>query len=513
MAEKSPTTSHSTSKENDSIGGEAAKKPSEDEFEDSLNISISEHISEEIESNNNVSEAAEDSIDQPVLRFDKFVAEKKRKLFDFEDSDDKSDAVDNNGIRKFTKFDDKNTNFDELLSGDNIAKHFMVETEMSTSHKMRGKIDEIKIDDVASVNINEGATLEDNEIISASREVEKSKNSEGISVESRRQGNERKSEESNDVILINDHEISLTSLKQLQKQRSKSDTDHSVANQNTTSDISDLLNEDNAKEIKSLEDISGSSIHESPLESSKHDSPIDMETNENSNNNNNESKSESEKHIKSSNKSDNIEQNKDNDENIQMCKSVAPDTPIELSIIEEVSTDEDESSNRNLNESNSDKKNEIQKIIDETVNKLPLDKEKRPSNLRDELFSLSIDSKQLTSSQNSTTTDGTVYNTLANKDTNFENELNLNLIHMQNKIKELQNLNIAKYVGLDASMSNSRRNSLKDSLKDFPQSGRETSSLTTNSTEYRPFQDEYFRVSMPNCYFPRITMKLNKLYL
>lgn len=501
MAEKSPTTSHSTSKENDSIGGEAAKKPSEDEFEDSLNVSISEHISEELESNNNLSEAAEDSIDQPVLRFDKFVAEKKRKLFDFEDSDDKSDAVDNNGIRKFTKFDDKNTNFDELLSGDNIAKHFMVETEMSTSHKIREKTDEIKIDDVASVNINEGFVLEDNEIVSASsREVEKSKKSEGISVESRHQSNERKSEESNDVILINDHEISLTSLKQLQKQRSKSDTDHSIANQNTTSDISDLLNEDNAKEIKSMEDISGSSIHESPLESSKHDSPIDMETNENSNNNNNddESNSESEEHIKSSNKSDNIEQIKDNDENIQMCKSVAPDTPIELSIIEEVSADEEESCNRNLNESNSDKKNEIQKIIDETVNKLPLDREKRPPNLRDELFSLSIDSKQLTSSQNSTTTDGTVYNTLANKDTNFEDELNLNLIHMQNKIKELQNLNIAKYVGLDASMSNSRRNSLKDSLKDFPQSGRETSSLTTNSTEYRPFQDEYFRVSMLN---------------
>lgn len=155
------------------------------------------------------------------------------------------------------------------------------------------------------------------------------------------------------------------------------------------------------------------------------------------------------------------------------------------------------SSNRNLVESNIDKKNEIRKILNEAVDKLPLEKENRAPNLRDEL--LSVDSKYLNSSQNSTTTDGTVYSAFAKTaipfdlDSNFESEFNLNLVDMQNKIKELQNLSIGKYAALDLPISG-RRDSLKDSLKDYPQSGRESTSITTNSTEYRPFQDEYFRV-------------------
>lgn len=483
--------SQSPSKENDSIDEgsaqrKAAKNRDDDDFEDSLNVSISEHISEEIESIS----AVEDSIEKSAQRFDQLTTEKRRKLFDFDDSD-KSDG-------KFSKFDVGNL-LDESLSGENIAKHFMADVETSTQRKsvnepiewvsQRTKSDELKIADV-----NEGAAKSSNTTNNSTHidEMQKSKDKSNLVElvhlsDSHKSGSDsRKNDGKTDVILINDQEISIHSLKELQdQQRSRSDNE---PNQNTTSEISDLQNEDNAKEQRSIEDLSGVSINESSgkveseeIAAERTKTPSD-----------NVSRSKSESHTEKN------EEGSKSDEEIKKCKPVEEDSLPELSIIEEVSVADELSSRHNIDESAADKKSEMQKIIDEAVNKLPLDKENRPPNLHDDRSS--IGSKHLTSSQNSTITDRTAYNTLAKLESTmteakFVDELNLNLIHIENKIKELHNINTGKYsVSLfDLPMlTSSRRNSL---LLEFPQSGRESSSITTNSTEYRPFQDEYSRVS------------------
>lgn len=516
MANLTPLTSQSPSKENDSIDDGSAqrraiKSRDDDDFEDSLNVSISEHISEEIESTS----AVEDSIEKSAQHFDQLVADKKRKLFDF-DVSDKSDGVDSDGVRKFSKFDVEHL-LDESLSGDNIAKHFMADVETSTQRnssvnerlanvsQQRTKSDELKI-----AEVNEGAAVVSPSQPTATTaatatnvathidEMQKSKDKsnlvELVSLsDSHKSGSDSRNSK-NDVILINDQEISIHSLKELQEQRSRSDIEANFAqqtNQNTTSDISDLQNEDNAKEQRSIEDLSGISINESSakVESEELDAEPSKSSSERVSRSKSESQSQTEKQEESS----------ASDENIKKCKPMEEDLLPELSVIEEVSATDEQSNGQNIVESVADKKSEMQKIIDETISRLPLDKENRPPNLNDDL--LSAGSKHLTSSQNSTLTEGTVYNALAKIDSNlvgpnFADELQLNLIHLQNKIKELHNINAGRYSAsfFDFSMiSSSRRNSL---IQEFPQSGRESSSITTNSTEYRPFQDEYSRVSL-----------------
>lgn len=497
MANLTPLVSQSPSKENDSIEEgsaqrRAAKNRDEDDFEDSLNVSISEHISEEIESNS----AVEDSIEKSAQRFDQLVADKKRKLFDFGDSD-KSEGVDSDGMRKFSKFDVENL-LDESLSGDNIAKHFMADV-VETSTQRNSSVNErteqrisqhTKSDELKIADINEGAVTvsQTTNVSTHIDEMQKSKDKSNLVElvklsDSHKSGSDsRKSDSKNDVILINDQEISIHSLKELhEQQRSRSDIE---PYQNTTSDISDLQNEDNAKEQHSIEDLSGVSINESTS------AKIESEEIE-------RSLSDKVSRSKSESQTEKNEGDSKSEENIKKCKPMDEDSLPELSVIEEVSAADELSSRHNI-ESINDKKSEMIKIIDEAVSKLPLDKENRPPNLHDDL--LSVGSRQLTSSQNSTLTEGTVYNTLAKLDSNmaaanFVDEFNLNWIHLENKIKELQNINAGKYLAnpFELSMlSNSRRNSL---IQEFPQSGRDSSSITTNSTEYRPFQDEYFRVS------------------
>ncbi|XP_031624937.1 pericentrin isoform X2 [Contarinia nasturtii] len=457
MANFSPQLSQSPLKEQDSIDNvmalQKSSKNHDDDFEDSLNISISEHISEEIESNS----VADDSIEKTSQQFDQLVAEKKRRLFDFEDND-KSDIVGADGMRKFSKFDVADL-LDESLSGDNIAKHFIADVTKRNSVKEpvsnQTKCDAFK---KASHSLSKVQTSKDL--------VNRDSHSASAS-------GSGKSVVKSDVILINDHEISLDSL--LEQQRHRSQSDANSANQNTTSDISDLQIEDIIREQRSIEDLSGISVNESS-------NKLELEAER--------SKSSSDKMAQSDR---NDESTKTDEEEVKKCKPLEDHESLpELSVIEEVSAAEELSSNHNENAAN--KKIEIRKIIDETVNRLPLDKENRPPNLNDDL--LSVDSKQMTSSQNSTLTDGTVYNVFAKMETNptdakFQDELNLNLLHMQNKIKELQNIHAGKYsVGyFDLPLlSSSRRDSLKES-------GRDSTSLTTNSTEYRPFQDEYFRLT------------------
>lgn len=473
-----PRSSYSPVKERDSID-DALKRSikNDDDFEDSLNVSISEHISEEIESNSVV----DDSIEKPPPQFDQLVAEKKRRLFDFGDSD-KSDIVDNDGMRKFSKFDVADI-LDESLSGENIAKHFIVDDSQRNTNRVneprqsvsnQTKCDELKIARGAEILSKTSSTS-----ASHSDNMHKSRDNANLVNKSNSQTASHSSQrgDKNDVILINDHEISLNSLLEQQRHRSQSDANSTnQTNQNTTSDISDLQIEDIVREQRSIDDLSGISVNES---SAKVDEDAER------------SKSSSEK--MSHSKSEKIDESEDD---IKKCKPVDDDSLPELSVIEEVSDAAELSSHRNAIESTSDKRNEIRKIINETVDKLPLDKENRPPNLHDDL--LSVGSKQLNSSQNSTLTDGTVYNVFAKMETNpavakFQDELNLNLMHLQNKIKELQNIHAGKYsVGyFDLPLLSSSR---RDSLKDF-QSGRDSTSLTTNSTEYRPFQDEYSRVS------------------
>lgn len=517
MANLTPLTSQSPSKENDSIDDGSAKRRAiksrdDDDFEDSLNVSISEHISEEIESTS----AVDDSIEKSPQHFDQLVADKKRKLFDFNDSD-KSDGVDSDGVRKFSKFDVENL-LDESLSGDNIAKHFMADVEtsiqrnssvnerMANVSQKRTKSDELKIAKVnegaAVVNPSQSTTTATTATNVATHidEMQKSKDKSNLVElvnlsDSHKSGSDSRNSK-NDVILINDQEISIHSLKELQEQRSRSDIEPNYTqqtNQNTTSDISDLQNEDNAKEQRSIEDLSGISINESSAKVESEE--IEAEPSKSSSS---PSERVSRSKSESQSQTEKQEESSISDENIKKCKPMDEDLLPELSVIEEVSATDEQSNRQNIIESVADKKSEMQKIIDETISKLPLDKENRPPNLNDDL--LSAGSKHLTSSQNSTLTEGTVYNTLAKIDSNvvalnFVDELHLNLINLQNKIKELHNINAGRYSAsfFDFSMiSSSRRNSL---IQEFPQSGRESSSITTNSTEYRPFQDEYSRVS------------------
>lgn len=486
MATLSPVSSHSASK--DSIDDRSTQRKTkghtDDQFEDSLNASISEHISEEIESINS-SSAVEDSIEK---RFDQLVAEKKRKLFDFDS--DKSDAVNNDG--NFSKF-----GLDESLSGDNIAKHFRVEAETSTQRRVNEPVTSAshgtKTDELKIADVDEGAAKPTDVSTSskANYEMQPAKDSSN-SVKSMHQSDAHsKNDDKNDVILINDHEISINSLKELQRQRSRSDVDAANANQNTTSDISDLQNEENAKEQRSIDDLSAS-INESSAKVEGHSADRSSSMNQ--------SKSQSQSEPKSDSQSEQAEESAKSDEIMQKCKPIEGDSPPELSVIEEVSAAQERSSERV--ERSSDKKSAIRDIIDEAINKLPLDKENRPPNLSDDLFS--VDSKHVTSSQNSTITDGTVYNALTKVPhpsvtlSNFEEELNLNLLRLESRIKEMNsNLGHGKFsIGnIDLPLiSSSRRDSRRESLMDLAQSARDSSSLTTNSTEYRTFQDDYFQV-------------------
>lgn len=545
MDNSSPLTSQSLSKENDSIddASAAAKQAaerraakSEDDFEDSLNVSISEHISEEIESNNN-SSAVDDSIERPPIVFNQSMAEKKRQLFDFDDSD-RSDGRDDGGV--FSKF-----NLDESLSGENIAKHFAIGTAeataaaagTSTTPITQSSVNEpvasqnisqrtINSDELKIADVNEGAAKAEpttsiaamtttatpmHEAIASSKtidDVQKSKDS-SILVELTQQSSgshksvsDDKTNGKNDVILINDREISIHSLMELQRQPSRTD----ITNQNTTSDISDLQAEDNAKEQRSIDDISTNESSEKGESHSAAAGDVEIER----------SKSVSDK-VQSDPKSDNHSGKNEtstnaNEEIIQKCRPIEedePSLPEPLSVIEEVSAADEQSSHHQLIESNSEKKNEMRKIIDDTVNKLPLDKENRPP--IDDM--LSIGSKYLGSSQNSTTTDGTVY-TAFGKSSEVQPILPTNLaddfIYNSLKGKDLQNVagkgSTASYFDFPL-VSSSRR----DSLKDFGQSGRESSSITTNSTEYQAFQEEFTRVSNLHvifCVFDRSIEKI-----
>lgn len=506
------------SKDSDVVDNEEA------EFEDSLNLSISEHISEEIESNGNAT-SAEDSIEKAHKLFNPLTDDRKRKLFDIDDDNDDDNGNgdnQNDGVSntRFDQFDINNADLDTILSGKNIAQHFKIDTnandtniETSGSVASLGNSLSSKIDVHKSISGNDDGGVTRNwsigsvqsavevkhssfdqnedsaepsecgtaqhgrqsEHIDKNQEASEAIENEEIDIlEQETASKVEHADELDDVILINDQEISIHTLERLQSQPLHSENDRSPAvltDQNTTSDISDIRNEDNpttpTKEEGSREDLSSSKSRSQShsrsasnlLQPSKEASSSQAKeaTVERSPSLNNQSDPPQSDATLSNG-------NEHNDEGHE-----ASDKQKKDSTIETISIDEEITADGVFVESEADKQLQMEEIIVDVVNRLPI-KKSAPA----------IDNG-LTAT--------------------LETELNINLAHMQNRIKELQCItsgryNVAAILGISSNSTGSRRNSLKDgkdSLKDLPQSGRD--SITTNSTEYRTFQEEYLRVS------------------
>lgn len=400
----------------------------DDEFEDSLNQSISEQISEEIESN-----SAEDSIEKPKQEID---LEKKRRLFGLEAIDIESKTL--------SRFDE---NLDLLLSGENIAQHFKLDETNENNDDGRDVNDivtETSKPQKISENVASNENQSDEKNMSGDRSVGDSnaskKNSisksQTISKSHSHSNDDHKTDDENDVILINDQEISIHSLKKQQTENSADAT--GVTAQNTFSDLSDLLVEEVNSNIKEQKT---STEKENSIESEK-------ETNRTSEG--------------------------------------------------QVLTNGDSVTDKNLNEflpseSTEDKQNKMKEIVNEAVSNIPID---------DKLKSQRLDSFTTSDSDRPASSGITEVNKTLLKglaiDRQFEDELNINLMHMQNKIAELQNIASGKYTLPMAYQLPLDTQSLPIKDDRDPPSGRESTSILTNSTEYRTFQEEYLRVS--NCF-------------
>lgn len=410
-------------------------KQDDDEFEDSLNISISEQISEEIEDESNIT-SAEDSIEKSKRDF---VLSKQRQLFNIGNDDAEPGAE-----LVFSKFDIDNDA--TLLSGDNIAQHFKVDdsgrpdepaekqnTEIDASgvcvsqHSLSLKITEEKSSEVEAAD-NDSVGVASSAIPSDDDQEEiGGGDNDGAAAVVTTSGDE------NDVILINDHEISIYTLKKQQTQQtpSHSASDPNVsANQNTSSNISDLMNENSASQGK--EEIQ----------------------------------------LKS------LSQSEDDVPEAEAAKSTVRN--MSASIVEmEIETFEE-------------KQQEMEEIINEAVDKLPIDKSLGPTQ------SAAVANSATTTDSEQPVSSAVTEINYENQNRLFENEVDVNLLHMQNKIRELQNIASGKY-HLDTVLNlpseiQGGSSSRRASLKDFPQSGRESTSITTNSTEYKTFQEEYLQV-------------------
>lgn len=417
MANKNPIASQSDrnplSKGND--------KQDDDEFEDSLNISISEHISEEIENDDSNITSAEDSIEKSKRDLD---LSKRRQLFDIGNDDD--DAIQPREGSMFSKFE-----IDDDLSGENIAQHFRVvdnppanepSTEINVSgHSLSLKITEEKSSEVeAALDYSVGDVPSAMQMQSIAGEDEMGRDeSDGAAAAA--------SGEENDVILINDHEVSIHTLKKQQTQQPSSHSasdPNASANQNTTSDISDLLNENSVSQQK--DEIQVKSVSQSDEDKSKLEAAKSTVVIENA--------------------------------------SIEP----EIETIEE-------------------KQQEIKEIISKVVDKLPIDKTLAPVQAATVAHSATT-----TDSEQPASTAVTEIDYESRNNRLFERELDANLIHMQEKIRELQNIAAGKYQ-LDTVLNLPVDFQAGPSSR--PQSGRESTSITTNSTEYKTFPEEYFQVS------------------
>lgn len=489
----------------------SASKETDDIEEDSLNASISEQISEEIESNTNLSteDSLADDSGGPGRTFDKLlISDKKRKLFDI-DSGEEGDDGDGDGTaaatvaaRRSTRFSDFEMTSDILetvLSGDNIAQHFKDDSEFNDQHRksdvemethsesnksknsLNPKLDEKSVNDGA-INAtvdalkNESNSKSGTDGFYETSQIKKTVNESVHDVNSGIQ---------DDVILINDHEISITSLKHLQSQ---------PIEQNTASDISELLNEDN---VVSMKGDSGSRNTEGSENVPKSKSEVG-ESSHHSKRENSESREEL---------SESASQSNDNTPKaMSRNQSVSENSFID----EELSLIQGE-------ESLLSKKSEMRKIINESIDKMPISPEELikstnsgPIENKEEVTALkelvevrssdqSIENENLGISGEivdcdvKAVSDGAIV-AKTQFDPIFEKELNINLAHIQSRIQELHDLTAGK-PNLTVLNYPFESDSRRDSLKDLPQSGRESSSIITNCTEYKTFPEEYFKVS------------------
>lgn len=388
----------------------------EDEFEDSLNLSISEQISEEIESH-----SAEDSIEKPKEQVD---LERKRRLFNLA-----ADDADNPTLSRFDE------NLDLLLSGENIAQHFKSD-ETNEDDDGDGR----DVNDVVteaseprrSENVASNESRGDEKSASGERSVgeanasEKNSSTKSQTISKSHHSNDQRNDEENDVILINDREISIHSLK---RQQTENSAEPSAAAQNTFSDVSELLAEE---------------VHSQSKERKPSSGRVSVSSGEQTD----ASQGSSGEQVLTNGGSDNVEGE----------------------------------------ETSEDKEKEMKEIVSEAVGSLPIEQKPRPQRTG----SFATSDSERPASSGITEVNKSLLQGLA-IDRQFQDELNVNLAHMQNKIAELQNIAAGKYA-LPAGLHLTLDTQSLPAREDLP-SGREPTSILTNSTEYRTFQDEYLRVS------------------
>lgn len=567
--------------------GTAPAKPNTDDDidEDSLAESISEHI--EIESGD------EDGASSNSKAINAINQNKRRQLFGIDDED------------IAPRFGFHNDNLDNLLSGDNIAQHFKVD-DINANDESDADEEEDAHDD--KENTDEGGenvavdTHQRSDISIGSKNSSNPKLDEKVTVggaESLRTDSIRRAEaggssadggedhsqkgaelQDDDVILINDNEISIKSLKNQQT----GEISATQSNQNTTSDVSDLVNEndDDSISVEDMEQHDRSEALEEIVKSEQKEGSI----------------SEKSKTLsKHSNKSEDLSKHSiADDEKSDAVRSVRSHTSAPRSEVKEnsqsVVSERMAMDTKHKLESNTASDNqEIRSIINKAIDHLPLDPESEDGSpsapdkdikdiineaidslpikqcvriSRDSLSEIPEDDEELTieiieeasdfvtteykhpaegpktstiftlksetkdmetahldvsknnngSVNNVTDLDNISLDTIRDLDSPrarsdsanlmYANELNINLVHMQNKIKELQDLTAGKYncmiptpsiFNIGAASGDGFSSSRRDSLKDQPQSGRDSTSIATNSTEYRTFQEEYFNLT------------------
>lgn len=521
------------------LGPSKSNQESKDMSDNSLVESISEHI--EI-----ISDGSDD--DDEISKHDPINTaqlDKRRLLFGIDDED------------VAPRFNINNDNLDNLLSGDNIAQHFKTATrddvdnsENEQSHSPVSGGSETSVLSKQS----------DNEQHRTNSDHEENQNID----------NPEQTDQEDDVILFNDNEISIKTLKKMQKQNLASDS-----NQNTTSDVSELINE-NTDEPISVNDI------ESPEEQDDSDdnreqtktkhsegAPKTLDLSENLKNSDQQPSFELSEKISVNSKHSISDKAAIRDIIIDAINKV----PMQIDGYDDDDDDDggdndngdDEDEDDNDDDNNDDDsledepEQEINAIINEAIDNLQIKQCIRIS--RDSLSEIPEDDEELTieileetenpsdinnmselkNSQPVPSNDVDVHMTsksdkdvgeTANNDTiisllsvanesldttqndeatriqsgadrSFETELNANLVHMQNKIKELHDLAAGKSINMPMTpliLNTGGSNSRRDSLKDQPQSGRDSTSIATNSTEYRTFQEEYANLNkVINC--------------
>lgn len=563
--------------------GTAPAKPNtnDDIEEDSLADSISEHI--EIESGDEEDASSNSNAINAINQ------NKRRQLFGIDDED------------IAPRFGFHSDNLDNLLSGDNIAQHFKVDDinandesdadEEEDAHADRESTDEggenvavdihqrsdISIGSKNSSNpkLDEKVTVGGTESLRTNsiRRGEEAGGSSAVAGEDHSQKGAESQDD--DVILINDNEISIKSLKNQQT----GEISATQSNQNTTSDVSDLVNENDDESI-SVEDLIEQQDRSEKVEEKVLSEPKEASTFEKSetlSRHSNKPEEMSKHSTGDGEKSDAVQSHtsaakselKENSqsvvsEKVAMAKRASDNQEIRSIINEAIDhlpldPESDEGS-----PSAPDK--DIKDIINEAIDSLPIkqcvrisrdslseipedDEEQLTIEIIEEaenpsdfiatehkhptedpktstIFTLKSETKMADTPQrdatknynesvnNVTDLDNISLDTIRDLDSPrvrsdsanlmYANELNINLVHMQNKIKELQDLTAGKYncmiptpsifnvAGVSGDgFSSSRR----DSLKDQPQSGRDSTSIATDSTEYRTFQEEYFNLT------------------